>query len=189
MKIGLRRFFAELPLSFSKNLLPFFEEHPLFFENPPSLRGIAPLVYSLFGCEDRGTSAEAIFGRLFTFTKMLCIKIVYKDKRAPVHWSAAKNKERFSSRRHSGYQLLVNRSLCFSMGLHRISFVFVFGEMFRRHVVDVLEGTRDTCLLGELFSRRPVLPDPAPPSALRPDPTLPWYIRVLDSTSCCLLCI
>ena len=31
------------------------------------------------------------------FPDMPCMKKVYKDKKASVHWSAAKNKERFSS--------------------------------------------------------------------------------------------
>ena len=55
--------------------------------------------------------------------------------------------------------------------LHRISFFRAYGETFRRCVRDALEGTRDACLLGGLFCRRPVLTDPAPPPrrALRPD--------------------
>ena len=32
------------------------------------------------------------------FPDMPCMKRVYRDKRASVHWSAARNKERFSSR-------------------------------------------------------------------------------------------
>ena len=43
-----------------------------------------------------------------------------------------------------------------------------------RRFFDALEGTRDACLLGELFCRRPVLTSPAPPPrrALRPDRSL-----------------
>ena len=55
----------------------------------------------------------------------------------------------------------------------------------RAVVHDALGGTRDSCLLGEPFRRRPVLPGSAPPrcSAVgRPDPTRPWYVQVLDST-------
>ena len=51
---------------------------------------------------------------------------------------------------------------------------------------NALEGTRDGCLLGEPFRRRPDLPGPARPRrpAVRsPDPTRPWYVRVLDSTN------
>ena len=50
---------------------------------------------------------------------------------------------------------------------------------------DALEGTGDACPLGEPVRRRPVLPDPAlprRPAVRRPDPTLPWYVRVLGST-------
>ena len=32
------------------------------------------------------------------FPDMPCMKRVYKDEKASVHWSAARNKERFSSR-------------------------------------------------------------------------------------------
>ena len=70
-----------------------------------------------------------------------------------------------------------------AFGLHRISLVRASGEAFRRRVFDALEGTRDPCLLGEQFCWHPVLPDPARPSAGRPDPNRPWYVRVLDSTS------
>ena len=52
-------------------------------------------------------------------------------------------------------------------------------------MLDALEGTRDRCLLGEPIRRRPVLPGSAPPrcpAMRRPDPTRPWYVRVLEST-------
>ena len=48
-----------------------------------------------------------------------------------------------------------------------------------------VEGTRDGCILGKPIRRRPVLPVLVPPRrpAVRcPDPTRPWYGRVLDST-------
>ena len=35
---------------------------------------------------------------LLFFPDMPCMKRVYRDKKASVHWSAARNKERFSSR-------------------------------------------------------------------------------------------
>ena len=40
-----------------------------------------------------------------------------------------------------------------------------------QYFLDALKGTRDACLLGELFCRRPVLTDPVPSlrRALRPD--------------------
>ena len=82
----------------------------------------------------------------------------------------------------NAYRPLVNWSLCSSVVLHRISLVRVSGESFRRLVFDALGGARDACLLGKLFCRRPVLPRPALPSNVRPDPTRPWYVRVLNST-------
>ena len=69
-----------------------------------------------------------------------------------------------------------------AFGLHRILFVRASGEAFRRCVFDALEGTRDLCFLGDQFCWHPVLPDPAPPSAGRPDLNRPWYVRVLNST-------
>ena len=69
-----------------------------------------------------------------------------------------------------------------AFGLHRISLVRAPEEAFGRRVFDALEGTRVPCPLGDQFCWHPVLPDPAPPSAGRPDPNRPWYVRVLDST-------
>ena len=69
---------------------------------------------------------------------------------------------------------------CSSIRLHRVS-----EESFNIGVFDALEGTKDSCLLGEPIRRRPVLPGPAPPrrpAVRRPDPTRPWYVRVWDST-------
>ena len=64
----------------------------------------------------------------------------------------------------------IRQVLAFS--LHRILLVRDSGETLRRRVFDALGGTRDACLLGELFCRRPVLPGPAAPPdhAPRPDP-------------------
>ena len=45
-----------------------------------------------------------------------------------------------------------------------------------------LRGYEGLLSLVEQFCLDPVLPDPAPPSAVRPGPTRPWYVRVLDST-------
>ena len=62
--------------------------------------------------------------------------------------------------------------MCSPIGLTRVSLVRASGKTFRRRVFDALGGTRDACLLGELFCRRPVLLGPAPPPrrAPRPDP-------------------
>ena len=49
-----------------------------------------------------------------------------------------------------------------------------------------LEGKRVRCFRGEQTRRRPDPPRPAPPrrpAVCCPDPTCPWYIRVLDSTN------
>ena len=69
-----------------------------------------------------------------------------------------------------------------AFGLNRVSLVRAYGAVFRRRVFVALEGARDPCLLGDQFCWHPVLPDPAPPSAGRPDPHRLWYVRVLDSS-------
>ena len=89
--------------------------------------------------------------------------------------------KRFSSRRNTGLKTLVNRSLCSSIGLHRISLFRASGETFKRCVFDALEGTRDAwanCSVG-------VQSCPTPPRhrAVRPDPNRSWYVRILDSTN------
>ena len=67
-----------------------------------------------------------------------------------------------------------------------IGFVFgASGKTFKRRVFDALGSTKDASLRGELFCstlpRRP---------AVRPDPTRPLYVRVLDSTvSISYLCL
>ena len=110
---------------------------------------------------------------------MPCMKRVYKDKQALVHWSAA----RTNSASRPGDKPVVNRGFCSSNGLHRISLVRASEELFRTVVFDALEGTRDGCVLREQTRRRPILPGPprpaAPPCAARPDP---WCVRVLNST-------
>ena len=76
----------------------------------------------------------------------------------------------------------VNHSLCSSIGLHRISLVRASGETFGTCVFDALQGTRDGCLLGEQFCRRPVLPGPAPPPRRAPPRPWPPVVCFLDST-------
>ena len=98
------------------------------------------------------------------------------NKQASVHWSAARDKECFSSRGETADEPLVNRwstaDFVPAFGLHRISLVRASGETFRQYVLDALEGAREACLLGGLFCRRPILTDPAPSPrrALHPDP-------------------
>ena len=43
------------------------------------------------------------------FPNMLCMKRVYKDKKASVHWSTTRNDERPSSRGQTGYKLRIKR--------------------------------------------------------------------------------
>ena len=92
------------------------------------------------------------------------MKRVYKDENKSAHWSAAKNKEPFFSR--------------------RLGFVIsIFWKYAQADFCDPLEGTRDLCLLGKLFCWQPICPTSHGPPAGRPDPTRPWYVRVLGSTS------
>ena len=109
---------------------------------------------------------QGMSGKLFP--DMPCMIRVYRNKKASVHWSAARNTERFPSRWQTGYQAVVNRSLCSSIGLNGISLVRSSGESFRKCFFDALDGTRDICLLGEMFCRRPVLLCPAPPPRRAP---------------------
>ena len=59
-------------------------------------------------------------------------------------------------------QLVVNRSLCSSVGLHKVSHVRASEESFRRFVFGTLGGTRDGRLLGQPFCRRSALPRRVP---------------------------
>ena len=51
--------------------------------------------------------------------------------------------------------------MCSAIGLRRISLVRDSGESFRTRFFDALAGTRDGCLLGDLFCRRPALTGPS----------------------------
>ena len=70
------------------------------------------------------------------------------------------------------------------VGLHRISLIRASGETTSRRVCDASEDTKEACHLCEQFYWHPVLPDPAPSRRRVPDPTRPWFVRVLDTTSC-----
>ena len=82
------------------------------------------------------------------------MKRVYRDKKASIQWSAARNEE--ASR--PADKPLVKRGFCYSIGLYRISLVRASEESFR----------------SDAFGACPVLPDPAPPPPCRalgrPDP-------------------
>ena len=45
----------------------------------------------------------------FVFSDMPCMKIVYRDKKESVHWSAARNEERARSRGSTAHQPRINR--------------------------------------------------------------------------------
>ena len=54
------------------------------------------------------------------YTDMPCMKRACRDKKASVHWSAAKEKERLSSRGQTADEPVVNRGFCSSIGLPNI---------------------------------------------------------------------
>ena len=99
------------------------------------------------------------------FPDMPCMKRVHRDK-ASVHWSAARKKERDKPR----INRLSTGNFVPAFGLHRISPVCAFGEAFRRHVFDALEGTKDSCGRNVLLACSPARPRPA---ALPCAPTRP----------------
>ena len=74
---------------------------------------------------------------------MPCMKIMYRDTKASVHWSAARNEERSSSRGSTAGR----KQICSPIGLHRISLVRASEETFRTVVVighnTAQPGTRD----------------------------------------------
>ena len=77
----------------------------------------------------------------------------------------------------------VNRSLCSSIGLHRISLVRASGRR-SEHVFSMLWRVRGMVVS---WANRSVgvtsFAAPAPPPAVRRlDPSRPWYVKVLDST-------
>ena len=119
------------------------------------------------------------------FPDMPCTKRFYKDKKATVHWSAARNQERVSSGGQTAYEPLANRTFCSPTGLHGVSLVRASEGSFRAGAFDALGGAIDGRLLGEPFRRPSALLGPAPPrrpAVRRPYPTRPRYVRVLDST-------
>ena len=81
------------------------------------------------------------------------------------------------SRGSTGYQPVVNRSLCSSIGLHRVSVVRVFEGTFRTVVLGALEGKRVGRFLGEPTRRRPVLTPPPPCHTVLPCAALPRPAR------------
>ena len=101
------------------------------------------------------------------------MKRVYRDKKASVHWSAARTKS--ASRPVDKPRINRSSTADFvpAFGLHNISLVRASGGTFRRRFHDALESTRVLCLLGEQFCWHPVPRDPAPPPRCAPRPDLP----------------
>ena len=97
---------------------------------------------------------------------MPCMKRVYKDKKASVHWSAVRNKERFSSRGSNARQPVV-------VFLHRFKWDFACSCFWR--------GVQATCLRclggyeGHLSPGRTVLSTSRP---ARPRLAAPPYARI-----------
>ena len=113
---------------------------------------------------------------------MLCMKRVCRVRQAPSTSQRPGTKSLF----RPTDKPCVNRPLCSPIGLHMVSLVRASGGSFRTVVYDALGWGRVGCLLGEPIRRRPVLPGPAPPrrpAVRRPDPTCPWYVQALESTS------
>ena len=89
------------------------------------------------------------------------------------------------NRLSTGCQPVVNRSLCSSIGLHRVSLV----RASERRSGDVssmpwrIRGTFSFVSWANSSVGVPSCPVPPRRPAVRPDPTRPWYVRVFDSTS------
>ena len=84
----------------------------------------------------------------------------------------------------TAHQSRVNRGFCFSVGLNKISFVHAFSERHSSDVSSMLWRVRER-LVSFANSSVGIHSCPTPPRyhAMRPDPTRPCYVRVLDSTS------
>ena len=117
-----------------------------------------------------------------SFPNIPCIQKVYGNKKASVHWSAARNKENFSFRCLTSRSSLVNRGFVSTFGLNKISLVRDSDGTFLQFVPYALKNTKDACFLVEHFCRRSVLTDPipSPRCAFRID--APVICSDLDST-------
>ena len=81
---------------------------------------------------------------------------------------------------------MVNGGFCSSVGFEYELDCSCFRRVVQDIFLDSLEGKREGCLRAGSTQRRPVLPSPAPPrrpAVRRPDPTGPWFVRVLGSTT------
>ena len=85
------------------------------------------------------------------------------------------------NRRYTTDERRVNRRLCSSSGLHRISFVRAFVVTSIKELLNSLKRKRGSVHPGEWTGRRPILTDPAsprPPAVRCPALSCPWYARV-----------
>ena len=105
------------------------------------------------------------------FPAMLCMKIICRDKRATVHWSATR-------KRRAVAVLVVNR-LTRSSVRFKMDFVWpCSGGVSRTDIYSALGGKVEGRPLGVPSHRLPLAQSPAPPlCATMPRP---WYIRVLE---------
>ena len=97
------------------------------------------------------------------------------DRWALVHWLAPRNEKRFSSRRSTGYQTLVNRGFFSSVGFRNKLDYLLFRTNVRENVYDFAGRQEGVLSLGQIDPKasRPTQPRPAPPpccAPLRPDP-------------------
>ena len=91
-------------------------------------------------------------GSTYFFSNMPCMKRVYRDKQASVHWSAPRTK----SARESANTPRVNRWLCSSIDSHRILFVLL--KRRSEQLSSMSGGHNGRLSPGRTDGRRPVLP-------------------------------
>ena len=116
---------------------------------------------------------------------MPCIKKVYGDKKESVHSSAARNKERFSSRGETAVQPRFNRGSTAGFVPPSVYIGFrLFVFLGRQRDVSSMVWRVRGRLVSWASSSVGIQSCPTPPrhSAVRSVPTRQWYVRVLDST-------
>ena len=127
---------------------------------------------------NRGSIAH--FVPPFVFPDMPCMKRAYKDKRRRSTGQQPGRKSARGPADKPRINRLSTGGFVSAFGLNMIFLVRAYRETFRRRFLDALEGTKDHCFLGKQFRWHPILPNSTRPP--HPDPTRPWYVRVLDST-------
>ena len=109
---------------------------------------------------------------------MPCMNRVYRDKKASVHWSAARRKERFSSRGQTAVQPMILFPYSVYIGFRLFVLLGKRGD-----VSSMLWRVRGR-LVSWANNSVGIQSCPTPPRhpAVRSVPTRQWYVRVLDST-------